>query len=278
MGTTASKENIEKRGANIIDLNRQISNLNKRLTNETEKTISEIQRRKYDNETEICKRIVWENVDELSLFLPSVTVPVNTALGQTNMRFKPGISPPPKITDYLDQKINKGARCQQISRLYKYKVDMLKRLLGEIKSCETMKDERYRDLAERISDFYKTGQASEIDNQKWLNTYNILVKINKDTISNYNRALTQLGNIRRSKSEKDIENYYTAIIKTLADNTRLCGLHKQYFSQELKVVGMRETFEKYGPQKLPRLGEDVESSQLPPQPTEHFERLMEINK
>jgi hypothetical protein len=232
MGTASTKENIEKKGIDIIGLNKNIDNLNQKIIDVCKKTIEEIQRRKYNDETEICKRIVWSNVDELAAFLPITKIPVQTSFGTVEMRYKPGLAPSDNLKSVLDQKINRNVKCKEISRLYNLKISILKQLITKLgEKCSSMKDTKYQNLENKIKQYYKTGSTNETDTKRWLITYQNLEAINKKTINNFNTILKLLSNIRDSKTEKDVNAYFLSINKTLGDNVKLCEEHKKYFEQ-----------------------------------------------
>lgn len=230
MGTAATKENIDQKGNDIINLNKNIDSLNQKIISISQKTIEEIKRRKYNDETEICKRIVWSNVDELASFFPITKIPVNTSFGQVDMRFQARLAPPDNFKTTLDSKLNKGVKCKEISRLYNHKISVLNQLINKIKEkCSSMNDTKYKNLEDKVKQYYKTGGTNETDNKRWLSTYQNLETINKKTINNYNYILKQMGNIRDSKTEKDVDNYFSNINKTIGDNVKLCEEHKKYF-------------------------------------------------
>jgi hypothetical protein len=230
MGTAATKENIEQKGNDIINLNKNIDNVNQKIISMSQKTIEEIKRRHYNDETEICKRIVWSNIDELASFFPVSKIPVNTSFGQVDMRFKAGLTPPDNLKNTLDSKLNKNNKCKEISRLYNHKIDVLNQVINKVKEkCPSMNDTKYKNLEDKVKQYYKTGQTNDIDNKRWLTTYQNLESINKKTINNYNYVLKQLDNIRESKTEKDVDKYFSNINKTIGDNVKLCEEHKKYF-------------------------------------------------
>jgi len=230
MGASATKENIDKKGFNIMFLNKNISDLNQRLVTRCKNTIAEIERRKYNDEDLICQRIVWSNLDELASFFPIIKVSEKTSLGQVDMRYKPGLKPESNLENSLNAKLNRNAKCKEIARLYKHKIDILNQVINKLnEKCSSMVSEKYEDLENKIKEIYKTGKPNETDNKKWFTTYQNLENINKKTINNYNVILKLLDNIREAKTVESIDSYFSSINKILAENTRLCEEHKKYF-------------------------------------------------
>ena len=204
MGNTGSfEENLQRRSANINELHTDIDLLMSRVNNEANRIIDLINQRGYTDRNEICRRIGYQKIDELSDMFPIQTL--------NGIRYRLGIIPEP--TAALES--NKQRVCLDIVNFYLKKVNLINNIQNELPKCREMEQRIYDGLTEKLS-------RGGLQTEEWLEVYNRLEKFNKEIRDRYELFERELERVRAAQTMSELDNIAVTTNNILSKTNTIC--------------------------------------------------------
>lgn len=232
---------LRKKEGDIIEYHTKIDTLYNQIKEKSNNIVNEIKKRQYNDPSLICQRIVWYNVDELLPFLKVQTVPT----GSYKQKYKLGVKPESRIENLLaDTKLK---TCKTISEFYKLKIKVLTEMT-QVPTCQNMAKLEYAQIR-KLLDVKTNSDSSASDNiKKWGEIYIQLEKLNKGVIKLYTSLLSQMDNVRKSSSLRELGRLRGEILNDFEEIKKICQKHSSYFKTDnlsRKATATIETAEEF---------------------------------
>jgi hypothetical protein len=238
MGNTKSfEENLnEKKG----ELNSQHSDLDlmiSRINAEADRLIALILERKYNDRDEICKKLGYQKVDELSKFFEIQTL--------EGVRYRLGIVPP--NTPQLEE--NKQKVCLDIVNFYLKKLNLIGNIQKELPNCRNMEKEIMDNLEDKL-------RSNRLNNAEWLAIYDKLEKFNKEIKSRYSLIERELERIRLAKTMPELDLIARTTNSILSNTDKIC---RNYENELFQYSNRAEQYRRREQSTVRNLEQDMQA-------------------
>lgn len=220
MGNSNSsfEDELRKKSTKINEYHNDIDKIMVELENESNRLLSLISQRGYDDQVNICQQLGWQKADQLANLLPIQTI--------NGIRYRLGIVP--ENTEELNK--TKRDLCADIVNFYLKKMNLISNIQNELPRCREMENAIYQGLTARL-------QSADITNEEWLNIYNKLENFNKDIKKRYELIARELERIRKAKSVRELDAIAATTNGILARTNSIC---QNYENQLIPYSRKRE--------------------------------------
>jgi len=245
---TSFEENLQSKSSNIQTQHSDIDLVITRINTEADRLIALILERGYNDRDQICKKIGYQKIDELSGLFHTQTL--------NGVRYKLGIIP----ENTPDLEANKTKVCLDIVNFYVKKINLITNIQKELPNCRNMENEIYNNLANKLN-------SKSLNDDDWLQVYNKIENFNKDTQKRYSLIERELERVRAAKTMRELDAIAYTTNTILNDTNTICKRHENgLFQFSDKAEKMMPTGLKY-PQPMKQPSQRIVSPQpMSPEP------------
>ena len=204
---TSFEENLQSKSSNIQTQHSDIDLVITRINTEADRLIALILERGYNDRDQICKKIGYQKIDELSGLFNTQTL--------NGVRYKLGIIP----ENTPDLEANKTKVCLDIVNFYVKKINLITNIQKELPNCRNMENEIYNNLANKLN-------SKSLNDDDWLQVYNKIENFNKDTQKRYNLIERELERVRAAKTMRELDAIAYTTNTILNDTNTICKRHE----------------------------------------------------
>ena len=204
---TSFEENLQSKSSNIQTQHSDIDLVITRINTEADRLIALILERGYNDRDQICKKIGYQKIDELSGLFHTQTL--------NGVRYKLGIIP----ENTPDLEANKTKVCLDIVNFYVKKINLITNIQKELPNCRNMENEIYNNLANKLN-------SKSLNDDDWLQVYNKIENFNKDTQKRYSLIERELERVRAAKTMRELDAISYTTNTILNDTNTICKRHE----------------------------------------------------
>ena len=204
---TSFEENLQNKSSNIQTQHSDIDLVITRINTEADRLIALILERGYNDRDQICKKIGYQKIDELSGLFHTQTL--------NGVRYKLGIIP----ENTPDLEANKTKVCLDIVNFYVKKINLITNIQKELPNCRNMENEIYNNLTNKLN-------SKSLNDDDWLQVYNKIENFNKDTQKRYKLIERELERVRAAKTMRELDAIAYTTNTILNDTNTICKRHE----------------------------------------------------
>jgi hypothetical protein len=237
MGNAKSfEENLVEKTANLNTQHSDLDLMIKRIDSEADRLIALILERKYNDREEICKKLGYQKVDELSQFFEIQTL--------EGVRYRLGIVPPnnPQLEE------SKQKVCLDIVNFYLKKINLINNIQKELPNCRNMEKQIYDNLEVKL-------KSNRLNNVEWLNIYSKLEKFNKEIKTRTALIERELERIRLAKTMQELDLIARTTNSILSNTNSIC---KNYENDLFQYSNRAEEYKRKEQDILRNVEKDVQ--------------------